>query len=459
MLWLPHDYQTKAVSLLLSQGSAGLLLDPGLGKTSSVLAAFKILKEQGYAKSMLIVAPLRVAHSVWPAEIQKWDQFRDFKWEVLHGPRKEAALKRDADIYIINPEGLAWLFDPKSRRWRDWDILCVDESTKFKDSQTKRFKLMRHHFERFTRRWILTGTIVPNGIHDLFGQIYILDLGHALGRYVTHFRTKYFHTEAWDPYTYIPNEGAWEEIVDRINPLVLRMAAKDYLKMPELPPIDPILVDMPDKAWKIYRDIEDDFITQLEEGWIVAANTAVAGGKCRQIANGALYTNEEHDWIEIHNAKMDALGDLLEELGGAPTLIMYEFNHDRERLLRRFGPDIPVIGGGTSAVQTDRFIREFNAGNIPFMFCHPASMSHGLNLQEACHHIIWFGLTWNLEYYDQAIARIYRQGQQYPVFVYHILARDTMDDRVLGVLRGKDKTQQALFRALIERRSEQISVA
>jgi SNF2 family DNA or RNA helicase len=434
--------------MLLSQGSAGLLLDPGLGKTSIVLAAYKILKEEGYVPNgMLIIAPLRVCHNVWPKEIEKWTNFNDLTIEVLHGKDKAAALGRDADIHIINPEGLAWLFDQKARRWRDWDILCVDESTKFKDSQTKRFKLMRKHFEAFSRRWILTGTPVPNGLHDLFGQIYILDLGHSLGRYVTHFRNKYFYTESWKQYEYIAHDWSFDTIIDRIDPLVMRLSANDYLEMPEIVSTE-VGADMPTKAWNTYREIEDDFITKLDEGIVVAANAAVAGGKCRQIANGALYVNEEHDWTTMHDEKLDVMSDILEELGGAPTLVMYEFNHDKERLLKRLGSATPVLGGGTSTRRADQYIEDFNKGHIPVMLGHPASMAHGLNLQSVCHHMIWFGITWNLEHYDQSIARIYRQGQKNTVFIYHIIMRDTLDEKVLSVLRSKDRTQKSLFAAL-----------
>jgi len=450
--WHPHEYQLRAIKLLLSQGSGGLLLDPGLGKTAVCLAAYKILKKKRMAPGgMLVIAPLRPCYSVWPNEMEKWAEFNELTYAVIHGPDKADMLALDADIHIINPEGLAWLFDPKAKRWRNWTVLCVDESTKFKASGTKRFKLMRHHFPNFDRRWILTGTPVPNGIMDLFGQIFILDLGNALGRYITHYRNQYFHVEPWDRYNYIPNHGSWEKIVERIDPLVLRLSAQDYLDMPDLPPIDPIYVDLPEEAREKYKDLEDEFITQIEEGTIIAANSAVAGGKCRQICNGALYINAEHDWVSIHDAKLDALEELLEELGGAPTLVMYEFNHDKERLLGRFGSATPVLGGGTSARKADGYIQQFNDGHIPLMICHPGSMAHGLNLQETCHHLIWFGLTWNLEYYDQAIARIYRQGQKNPVFVYHILAHDTLDDRVMNVLADKDKTQKKLFASLTTR--------
>lgn len=430
----------------------GLFLDPGLGKTSICLAAFSVLKNMGYVKSMLVIAPLHVCHNVWPKEIQKWDNFNNLKIEILHGPNKESALRRDADIYVINPEGLLWLFKHGNK---EWDILCVDESTRFKDTQTKRFKLMRPHFQRFPRRWILTGTLIPNGIHDLFGQIYILDLGHALGRYVTHFRDKYFTSEAWKPYSFIPKAGAWEAIVDRISPYSLRLKAEDYLEMPELFILPPTKIELPSAARKIYSEIENDFITTLNENTIIAANTAVAGGKCRQVCNGALYTERDSaTFSTIHESKLDALVSLLEEINGSPTLVLYEFQHDKARLLARLGSATPVLGGGTTTKRASEIIRSFNAGHIPVLLGHPASMGHGLNLQEACHHIIWFGITWNFEHYDQAIRRVYRQGQQKPVFVYHIVATDTLDEVVMEVLQRKGSTQELLYSKLTSWRNE-----
>jgi len=446
--WHPHEYQLRAMKLLLSQGSGGLLLDPGLGKTAIALAAYKILRDKGMApKGMLVIAPLRPCYNVWPDEIEKWAEFNDITYAVVHGGDKAAMLRADVDIHIINPEGLKWLFAATASHRKEWTILCVDESTKFKNSTTKRFKLMRPHFPRFARRWILTGTPIPNGIEDLFGQIFILDEGSALGKYVTHYRAKYFYSNAWEPYKFYAQDGSWGKIMARVDPLVLRLAAKDYIDMPPVLQ-ERIYVDLPETAREKYRDIEDEFITQIEDGIIVAANAAVAGGKCRQICNGAIYTNKEHDWTTIHDAKLDAMGDLLEQLGGAPLLIMYEFNHDKERLLGRFGSSIPILGGGTSAGKSDQYIQEFNAGQHPIMICHPASMAHGLNLQSACHHICWFGITWNLEYYDQANARINRQGQEFPVFIYHILAKDTLDDVVMDTLAEKDHTQKKLFASL-----------
>ena len=447
----PHDYQLRAIKLLLSQGSGGLLLDPGLGKTAVCLAAYKVLKNKGLVpRGMLVVAPLRPCYNVWPKEIEKWLEFNDLTYAVVHGSDKAEMLALDVDIHVINPEGLAWLFQVGTNKRQDWTILCVDESTKFKNSTTKRFKLMRHQFPKFDRRWILTGTPMPQGLEDLFGQAFILDLGRALGRYITHYRVKYFYSNAWEPYKWFAKDGSFRKIIERIDPLVLRLAAEDYLDMPPVIQ-EAIYVDLPEEAREKYKDIEDDFITQLEEGTIIAANAAVAGGKCRQICNGALYINREHDWVTIHDEKIGALEDLVESLGGAPMLVMYEFNHDKERLLGRLGSAIPVLGGGTSARKSNEYISEFNEGKHPVMICHPASMAHGLNLQEACHHICWFGITWNLEHYDQSIARIYRQGQEFPVFVYHILASDTLDDRVVEVLQQKDHNQKALFKNLSTR--------
>jgi reverse gyrase len=219
--------------------------------------------------------------------------------------------------------------------------------------------------------------------------------------------------------------------------------------MPGLPPIEPTKVEMPPAAWKAYKEIENDFITRLGDGVIVAANQAVAGGKCRQLANGALYEDVgSRTYIEVHESKLDALQSILEEINGSPTLVLYEFHHDRERILRRIGSSTPYLGGGTTASKSTRIIENFNRGNIPVLLGHPGSMGHGLNLQERCHHVIWFGITWNFEYYDQAIRRVYRQGQQHPVFLYHIVAEGTLDETVMEVLRSKERTQENLYSRL-----------
>lgn len=355
------------------------------------------------------------------------------------------------DLYLINPEGLLWLFKPEKLR-PNFDVLVIDESSKFKDSQTKRFKSLKPLLTDFKRRWILTGTPVPNGLEDLFGQIYILDLGRSLGRYITHFRNNYFQRSGYNLYDWKPRYGAFQEVVEKISPLALQMSAEEYLEMPELI-YQTISVSLPPAAKKVYDEVEEFFISSLEEGNVIAANSAVAGVKCRQVANGAVYVNG-HEWVKVHDAKLDALEDLLEELGRAPTLVLYEFEHDKSRILERLG-DVPTLGSGLAIKKMESLIDRFNAGEIPVLLGHPASMGHGLNLQGSCHHVIWFGITWNLEYYDQAIARVYRQGQSSDrVFVYHITAEKTLDEKVLSVLQSKDKTQQGLLQALKSHRQE-----
>ena len=384
-------------------------------------------------------------YKVWPDEIKKWAEFNHLRVAILHADVKEYNLDVDADIWIINPEGLLWLFS-KPRKLPAWDVLCVDESTKFKDSQSKRFKLLKDKLNGFKRRWILTGTPVPNGLADLFGQMFILDQGAALGRYITHFRAQYFERSGYNLYDFKPRKGAFEEVVEKIRPYVIQLSAEDYLKMPELV-YNTVAVKLPEQARKLYDEVENVFLTDLGDTKIVAANAAVAGGKCRQIANGAVYDGEQN-WHPVHDAKLDALEDLLEELNGAPTLLLYEFQHDKERILERLGK-VPVLGAGLSIKQLDRIIDQFNAGDIPVLLGHPASMGHGLNLQGTCHHAVWFGITWNLEHYDQTIARIYRQGQKAKsVFIYHIVAEDTLDERVVKVINEKDRNQQSLLRAI-----------
>jgi SNF2 family DNA or RNA helicase len=444
--------------MLLQQASGGLFLDPGLGKTSTVLATFKILKAKGYVSKMLIVAPLRPVYKVWPDEIKKWVEFEELTYTILHGQQKEANVRRDVDIYIINPEGLPWLVETLSGKMM-CDVLCIDESTKFKNSQSKRFKILKPLLDKFKRRWILTGTPNPNGLEDLFGQIYILDLGRSLGRYITHFRNHFFVRSGWNLYDWNPREGAFVEVVDLISPLVLQLSAEDYLDMPELIYRN-LYVDLPPAVMQKYTEVEDHFITALEENNVVAANAAAAGTKCRQIANGAVYVEDHPDreWIPLHDEKLDVLESFLEELNGAPCIILYEYDHDRARILERLGSDVPVLGNLTPK-KFEAVIDRFNRGEIPYVLGHPGSMAHGLNLQKSCHHVIWFGITWNLEYYDQAIARVYRQGQESEhVFVYHIVARKTLDEEVIKRLNEKDRDQQHLLSSLGEHRRRNLDL-
>lgn len=382
----------------------------------------------------------------WPAEIEKWKDFQSLSYTIVHGKDKAYNLGLPTDIHLINPEGLAWLITQK--RMQEYDVLVIDESSKFKNSQTQRFKALKPFLPGFKRRWILTGTPAPNGLEDLFGQVYILDLGRSLGRYITHFRREFFYLAGYNLYDWMPKPDSWQVVIERISPLVLQMSAEEYLEMPELVSIT-IPVSLPKSLRQLYSELEQNFITSDEQ--IVAANAAVAGGKLRQVANGAIY-DENGDWRELHDEKLQALDSLLEELGSKTVLILYEFNHDRERILRKF-PEMEVMGGGLSQSKLADMVERFNDGKLTRLLGHPASMGHGLNLQGFCHHVICFGITWNLEYYDQAIARVYRQGQKSKtVFVYHIVAVSTKDEEVMEVLSEKDRTQQGLLQRLSRHR-------
>jgi len=407
--------------------------------------AFKILKQKGLVGKALIIAPLRPMRKVWPDEIKKWAEFADITYTIVHGSSKEAALAKDVDVYIINPEGIPWLFDAKRKR-PEFDVLIVDESTKFKNSSTQRFKVLKPHLASFSRRWILTGTPVPNGLLDLFGQIYILDLGRSLGRFITHYRQEFFVPSGYGGYEWKPQPDAFERITTTISPLILQLSAEEYLEMPELVSQN-LTVSLPPTSRKLYDELEKDFLVQMESGEeVIALNAAAAGTKLRQIANGALYTGTD-TWKELHEEKLEALESLLEELNGHSVLIFYEYRHDAERISNRIGnvPNLSGVVGG----KFDELCDGFNRGDIPHLLAHPASAGHGLNLQGNCHHIVWFGIPWNLEHYDQAIARVYRQGQSAEkVFVYHIVAEDTKDEDVAKALNMKDRTQQSVLAAL-----------
>ncbi len=372
------------------------------------------------------------------------------RFTILHGRDKERNYSEwsgttGPTVGLINPEGLLWLLSKENLPIID--LIIIDESTKFKDSTTRRFKLLKKILPNVPRKWILTGTPVPNGISDLFGQIYILDAGRALGRYITHFRLEYFVRSGYNLYEWSPRVGAFDEIVEKISPLILQLSAGDYLAMPARPDIPPLVVELPPSAMARYMSVEENFLSIAETGNIIASNAAVAGIKCRQIANGAVY-DEEKNVIPIHEAKLEALEDLVEELAGAPTLLLYEFQHDADRIRGRLG-NIPMVSAGLSSTRFNNLVDAFNAGKLPLLMGHPASMAHGLNLQKACNHVIWFSIPWNLEHYDQANARVFRQGQcAEKVFIYHIVAKGTLDEKVLRVLRSKDRTQQNLLKTL-----------
>lgn len=731
MKYIPHEYQKTAIKFLVSHGSAGLFLDPGLGKTSIVYAAFKVLKKQGMVDQMLVVAPLRPAHSVWPQEAVKWDDFAELKVVVLHGPKKAELLKEDADVFVINPEGLQWYFKtvkqlpemltidecfpagtkvmtetgsqtieslragnkvqtsfgsqtvlktssrltttmvelklqtgkilrctpehpvftdlgwlpahsvkgrqvydpgglsnlrytvqngsadhtakrraemllqvlrqetdvahsasristedgqnvchsihgqnfleqgtaldrgvqseefgssessgtPTDYPWweRNWDDLVreVDTSTpsgkifvelrnkigwkaawlsyllqsrfwestdedsvgsgrakslskkgagrekgeeavgtwvesvshiklghpetvynlevegcpnyfaegflvhnctRFKHANTQRFKVLRPNLERFSRRYILTGSPAPNGLMDLFGQIYILDMGNALGRFITHFRANYFAPSGYGGFEWKPRPGAVEAIYECLKPLVLRMSGADYLSLPPLVN-NTIKIHLPEKAQAVYQQMEDMLVVALKDDVIMAANAAAATNKCRQIANGGVYHDDGEKHSIVHEAKLDAVEELVEELSGKPAFVAYEFQHDLHRLRTRF-PSAPFLGGGVTPKRQREVELMWNAGEIPVLLAQPQSVAHGLNLQGTGAAVIWHSLTWDLELYEQFIRRVWRQGQKERVVVHHLIAMGTVDEVIMKVLQGKDKTQRHLLDAL-----------
>lgn len=471
--YTPRDYQLKAIKFLLEHACGALFLDPGLGKTSITMAAITFLKKRGLIGKVLIIAPLRPCYTVWPKELAKWADFNHLTYEILHGPDKDEALKRDADLYIINPEGLDWLLgtekekkgnrlkvtvDIKAFKKHGFDVLVVDELSKFKHHTTGRWKALKEVLNVFSRRWGLTGSPAANGLLDLFGQCFILDQGDALGRYVTHYRETYFYPDRYG-YNWTLKEGAAERIYQKLEPLALRMG-NELLDMPELVE-NHIMVDLPPTAREVYRGLERNFISALEAGTITAPTAAAASGKLRQVANGGVYLDPEilasglrvpksdRSWADLHEAKLDALEDLVEELQGSPLLVAYDFEHDLARLRKRFPK--AVFAADYNMKQFSALEDKWNAGDVPLLFGHPQSIGHGLNLQGSGHHVCWHSLTWNLELFEQFVGRVWRQGNNHErVFVHYIMASDTIDEVIYGALKSKDAGQKALFKGLKE---------
>jgi SNF2 family DNA or RNA helicase len=441
----PHNYQTEAIDFLLRHRCGGIFADPGLGKTAIALSVLERFKQSPKFTGALIVAPLRVVYNTWPAEIKKWGF--DISFEILHGPDKEARLRRPADVHLINPEGIFWLFDHQKLPYK---ALIIDESSKFKSWRSKRFKVLKKRLKNFQRRIILTGTPAPNSLLDLWSQMYIVDLGQTLGTYVTHFRERYFYRTGYNLYQWSIKDGADAEIQNSVAPAVMRIDAKTHLDLPAL--VENIVpVELPGQARALYRGMEKQLFVELDdEQKVAAATSGVAYNYCCQIANGAIY-NERKEVQQIHDAKVEATADLVDELQGKPVLIAYRFKHDLENLLKQF-PKAAVIGR-CSAKQDAEYIAEWNKGQVPILIAQSAAIAHGLNLQHGGHDIIWYGLTDNLEDYIQFNRRIYRQGVEGQVRIHHLVAKDTVDEAIMARLRRKDKSQTALLDALKEYRN------
>lgn len=436
-------YQDRAVDFMLSRTKSGLLLDMGLGKTVITLTVIKELIRCGKLKRVLLVAPIRVLYNVWPAEIEKWDELSTITYHNWHESRLPVGQLPNVDIVGINPESALPLFRQKKVFQGAFNALLIDESTLFKNPSSLRFKALKDYLHTFKYRWILTGTPAPNGLEDLWAQIYIIDRGKALGQYISSFRSK-FCVPSFDGSGYEVLEIAQPEIYRLISPLVLRMDARDHIDMPELI-FNQIAVALDDKSMAIYREMEKKFIVMLESGETIASpNVAVAGGRCRQIANGGLY-DQDGNAIHIHDVKADAIKEIVEELNGKSVLIFYEFLHDLERIRKALG-DIPNL---SEAKNQKQLVDDFNSGKVRLMVGHPQSIGMGLNLQGACYNVVWMSVPWNLGDHDQAIARVCRQGQKSArVVVHYIMAKRTRDYYVLRVLTKKGATQQELLDAL-----------
>lgn len=450
-----HDYQLEAVRFQLVRlkfdecKGAGLFLDPGLGKTRITLELIRQLRQWGDARRVLIVAPLRVIYSVWPAEVKKWGY--PYRTSIIHGPgsKKRNALAKQADVFLINPEGIAWL----AKQYKlNFDLLVVDESTKFKNWSAVRTKALRSILPKFKQRVILTGTPSPNSYTDLHSQIFICDDGEALGKTLTVFRERYCCGGAgFEGRGFEVTARGRGEIERAISPIVLRMSCEDHLDMPARVEHE-IEVELPPAIRDVYRDVEEKLFSLLDSGEELAASSAGAAySLCRQIANGGAYQTDEwtgeRSEIYVHSAKVDAAVDLVEELGGKPVLIAYQFQHDAARLLKAF-PGAPIIRGGGKPAETATTIDRWNEGRIPVLLVQPQALSHGANMQHGGRDLVWFGHTDQLEIFLQLNARLWRQGQTQQVRFHHLIARDTVDEAVLDRLRSKDKRQTALLEAL-----------
>lgn len=448
MKYNPHEYQEYAIRYIETHPISAVFLDMGLGKTSITLTAlYDLLFDFFKIHKVIVIAPLRVARDTWSAEIMKWEHLRGLRYSVAVGTEAErlAALRRKADIYIINRENVQWLVEESGISF-DFDMVVIDELSSFKNHQSKRFKALMKKRPGVERIVGLTGTPSSNGLMDLWAEFKLLDMGERLGRFIGQYRTRYFLPDKRNGqvvFSYKPLPGAEESIYRAISDITISMRAADHLQMPELVQ-SRHTVYLSENEMQRYVDMKQELVLQLPDGEITAANAASLSGKLSQMANGAVYA-DDGDVLSIHDRKLDALEDMIESMGGKPLLVAYWFQHDLERITERLHKlKIPF-----SRLDTAKSIRRWNAGELPVALIHPASAGHGLNLQSGGSTIVWFGLTWSLELYQQTNARLWRQGQTAEtVVVQHILTEGTIDERIMKALSKKDSTQAALIDAV-----------
>ncbi|WP_123053068.1 DEAD/DEAH box helicase [Clostridium sp. JN-1] len=446
----PHGYQAFSTEFILKHKSAGLFLECGLGKSVITLTAIvELMYNMFDVSKVLVIAPLRVADTTWQDEIEKWEHLKYLKLSKILGSKKNRimALYKKADIYTINRENVPWLVDFYKNDW-PFDMVVIDELSSFKSPSAKRFKALKKVRHKIKRIVGLTGTPAPNGLLNIWSQIYLLDGGERLGRTFTGYRNRYFHPQKYIngviPADYVINEDAEKRIYEKISDICISMKALDYLKMPECI-FNKVMVELSEKDMKLYRKLERDLLLPFEDSDVDAKNAAVLSNKLLQMASGAVY-DEFGDVKLIHDKKLDALEDLIEAANGKPVLVYYGFKHDKDRIKERFEVE---------EINTSEDIARWNEGKIQIALCHPASTGHGLNLQEGGCTIIWFSLTWSLELYQQANARLYRQGQKHTVVIHHIIAKYTVDEKVIQALENKDTSQTALIDAVKARIKKQ----
>ena len=452
MKYVPHAYQAFCINYIKTHPVSALFLDMGLGKTVITLTAIRdLMLDELLVTKTLVIAPLRVARDTWPAETRKWDHLNDLDISVIVGDLRvrESAVSKSALIYIINRENIKWLVEYYERNGIRWDFDCVviDELSSFKNYHSQRFKWLRK-MRPFVKRWIgLTGTPSSNGLMDLWAEIGILDGGQRLGRFIGRYRDAYFKPSSMNPntgvvYSYAPREGAEQQIYDRISDITISMKALDYLEMPECVYVNHE-VQMSDQEKKLYDQLKSDLIIPLENGDIDAANAAALSNKLLQLSNGAVY--DENGIVRVvHKRKLEMLEDMIEAANGQPVLIAYWFKHDHQRIMEH----LTACGYSPRDIRESEDIKDWNTGKMAVALIHPASAGHGLNIQEGGHILIWFGLTWSLELYQQTNARLWRQGQRDTVTIHHIVCENTVDEDVLNALSSKNVTQEKLIAAV-----------
>ncbi|MFL0197371.1 SNF2-related protein [Clostridium sp. WILCCON 0269] len=447
MDFIPHAYQRYCISRMLTDKALGLFLDMGLGKTVITLTAVNDLKYNRFAiAKVLVIAPKKVAEATWSKEAVKWDHLRMLRVISVLGAKTKRvrALNTPADIYVINRENVPWPVEYYRNAW-PFDMVVVDEFSSFKNHQAKRFKSLtwvRSHIERFVG---LTGTPAPNGLLDIWAQMYLLDEGKRLGKRITHFRERYFEPDQRDRdhvFTYMPKPGAGEVIQRLIGDICISMKAEDYLELPDCITVDTEVV-LDSKAKKAYEKLERDMLLEVDESTIDAGTAAVLTNKLLQLCNGAVY-DENRNIVPIHDCKIKAFMELLEGLNGQTALVFYSFQHDLVRIKKV----LSGLGLRVRELKGSQDEDDWNAGKVDILLAHPASCAYGLNLQKGGHHAIWFGLNWSLELYQQANKRLHRQGQQEKVIIHHLVVEGGVDEDVISTLGDKSSTQDRLMNAL-----------